>query len=302
MIKVWFLAMRPWSFTAAFIPIGLGAALAWAEGVFNVGLFLLTLLAGICTQAGTNLINTYGDYIFGVDTIESAHHCPQLVTGMLKPQSVKRAGITAFSVASILGIILTYLCGWPVFVVGLLGVIAGYCYTAGVCPYKYQGMGSILVFFLMGPLMVWPSYFIQTGKYSWVPILDSLPIGLLVSGILHTNDIRDYFHDQQAGIRTFALNIGFRRSLFLYYMIYIGAYLFLFALVFIDMLPGTVGFTLLLVPAAIKILRQAYDGGGGSDEKMKLLETDAAGFHFQFGVLLIIGVVLYPYLDRWLHA
>lgn len=301
MFKVWLLATRPWSFTATFIPVALGAALAWAEGSFNAGLFLLTLLGGICMQAGTNLINTYGDYIAGVDTVESATSCPQLVSGLLKPKIMKQAGIAAFSIASILGLVLTYLSGWPIFAIGFIGIVAGYCYTAGVYPYKYLGLGSIFVFFLMGPLLVWPAYYIQTGKYSWIPILASLPVGFLVAGILHANDIRDFVHDQKAGIKTLALNIGFQKSMILYYTFYMSAYLCLIVMVLKNILPWTALLPLVIIPVVVNMFWYAGNAVNGALENMCRLEAKAAGFHFQFGLLLVMGVLVYPYVDRWFH-
>lgn len=301
MFKIWLIAIRPWSFTATFIPVALGTALAWGEGFFDIGLFLLVLLGGICMQAGTNLINTYGDYIAGVDTVESATSCPQLVLGLLKPKNMKKAGIAAFSIASILGLVLTYICGWPIFVIGFIGIIAGYCYTAGLYPYKYSGLGSIFVFFLMGPLMVWPAYYVQAGKYSWIPILASLPMGFLVTGILHANDIRDFVHDQKAGIKTLALNIGFQKSMVLYYTLYMSAYLCLVVMILKNILPWTALLPLVLIPVVINMLRYASDAANGALDNLGLLEAKAAGFHFQFGLLLVMGVLVYPYVDRWLH-
>ena len=69
---VWFLAMRPWSFTASIIPVSLGAGIAWLQGQFHPGLFLLTLLGAVALQAGTNFFNTFGDYVAKVDSIASA--------------------------------------------------------------------------------------------------------------------------------------------------------------------------------------------------------------------------------------
>ena len=157
MFKAWFIAMRPWSFTAAFVPVAVGTALAWSQGFFQPGLFFLTSLGAVLMQAGTNFINTYGDYCSGVDTVESAHTCPQLVTGAMRPADMKRAGFLAFGVAVAIGLALSWLCGWEILVIGLVGVLGGYTYTAGPCPFKYRGLGSIFVFFLMGPLMVWPA-------------------------------------------------------------------------------------------------------------------------------------------------
>ncbi len=300
MLKIWFMATRPWSFTASFVPVALGAALAWTEGSFDLGLFLLTAAGGTIVHAATNLINTYGDYMNGVDTVESAVTNPQLVTGVLKPATMKRVGIGAFAVASAIGLVLAYLCGWPVLAVGCLGVVAGYGYTAGIWPYKYKGLGSICVFFLMGPLMVWPSYYIQTGKFSLLPVLVSLPVAMLVAAILHANDIRDVVCDQAAEIKTLALGLGTRASLLLYYGLLAGAYVCLVALVAAGVLPSTALLALVTAPVAIGLLRSAREGVDGSREKMQWLEANTAGFHFKFGLLMIAGLLVHPYFGRWL--
>lgn len=299
-IGIWFLAMRPWSFTASFVPVALGAALAWSEGFFHPGLFLLTLAGGVSVHAGTNLINTYGDFMSGVDTVESAVTNPQLVSGVLKPESMKRVGIAAFAFASLLGLVLTYFCGWPVFVIGCLGVVAGYSYTAGIFPYKYKGLGSIMVFFLMGPLMVWPAYFIQTGKYGLVPVLVSLPVAMLVAAILHANDIRDVAFDSAAGIKTLAMKVGLRASLLIYYGLLAGAYVALAALAAAGLVPNAVLLTLVLAPAAAKLFRGAAEGAKGNLPLMQMLEKNTAQFHFNFGVLMIVGIIVHPHLVRWL--
>lgn len=300
MVKSWFLAIRPWSYTASFVPITLGVLLAWLEGNFDFSLYFLTLLGGICLQIGTNLINTYGDYASGVDTPESVTSCPYLVTGVLAPNAVKTAGIAAFVAAACLGILLTYYCGWPVLAAALLGIISGYCYTAGSCPYKYQGLGVLFVFILMGPLMAWPAYFIQTGYFSWLPIVVSLPIGCLVAGILHANDIRDYIYDRQAGIKTLSINIGLQKSLLVYYCLNIAAFASLPVLVYWQMIPWTAALPILLLPIVIRVLRAAYHGVHGSAQLLSQLEARSAQLHFQFGLLMLAGILIHPYIVRWL--
>lgn len=299
MFRIWFIAMRPWSFTAAFIPIALGSALAWSEGTFSIGLFLLTLFGGVCMQAGTNLINTYGDYMAGVDTIESARTCPQLVAGVLKPDSMRRAGLIAFSLAGAIGFLLSYLCGPEVLVVGVIGLLGGYCYTAGAWPYKYQGLGPLFVFFLMGPLMTWPAYFIQTGQFTMVPIAASIPVGFLVTGIIHANDLRDIMEDRKAGIKTVALHLGFGKSVVLYAFLYAAAYACLVLFIFQGWLPGTAILPLLLMPMVLTVLRRAFAASKGAYEQLSRLEADSAGLHFQFGLLLITGLLAAPYVGRW---
>jgi 1,4-dihydroxy-2-naphthoate octaprenyltransferase len=296
MLKAWFMAMRPWSFTAAFVPVALGTALAWDQGFFQPGLFLLTALGGICIQAGTNFINTYGDYRFGVDTVASAHTCPQLVTGAMHPTAMKRAGLIAFGLAAAIGLTLAWLGGWEILAVGLLGIIGGYTYTAGPIPYKYKGAGSFAVFFLMGPLMVWPAWFIQTGQYSWLPVLVSLPVGFLVAAILNGNDVRDIAHDRAAGIITPATELGSFSGLGLQRFLYLAAFVSLFALIVGGILPQSALLPLLLLPLLRKCLLTIKEAAAGKEASLLQLESMAAGFHFQFGILLTAGVALHPWL------
>lgn len=299
MFKTWFLAIRPWSFTASLIPISLGTAIAFNQGFFQLHMFLLTALAGVLVHAGTNMINTYGDFHAGVDTVASAEDRSPLVTGRLRPAQMQVGGIACLIAAAICGLVLTVLCGWPIAIIGALGIAGGYCYTAGWKPYKYRGLGSPLVFFLMGPLMVWPAYFIQTGTFSWLPVWISFPIGFLVSAILHSNDLRDQSEDRRAGIQTFSLLLGFDNSMMLFYLLYTAAFICLIILSCLAFLPWTALLPLVLLPMIAKIFRQAKAGSQGNQEKLNGLEAAAAGIHCQFGLLLVFGLILYPCLQRW---
>jgi 1,4-dihydroxy-2-naphthoate octaprenyltransferase len=292
MLKKWIEASRPWAFTAAAVPICVGAAYAWVnDGTFRPILFILTLIGGVLIQAGTNYINTYGDYKSGVDTVESAMTCPQLVTGTMDPKQMKLVGIGCFAVAALIGFFLTYMTSWPLLVVGILGIIGGYTYTAGVS-YKYAGLGSIFVFFLMGPMMVWGSYFVQTGHNNWNTLLISIPVALLVSSILHGNDIRDIEHDKQAGISTLALMIDSDANYVLYKTLIIGAYVSIAALVIAQILPWAAALTLVTFPLGLKQIKQASNAQQGDFEQRATLEPTSAQFHFKFGLVYFVSILL----------
>ena len=69
-MKAWILACRPWSFTAAVVPLLVGAALARMDGYGDFLLLLLTLLGGVTLQAATNMQNSCDDFRRGVDSLE----------------------------------------------------------------------------------------------------------------------------------------------------------------------------------------------------------------------------------------
>lgn len=290
-IYAWVNATRPWSLTASVIPIVLGSVLSIPSGHFSWMLFVLSIIGGCSIQVGTNLINTWGDYKSGVDTIESAITCPELVTGKLKPGDMYLVGLAFFFLAIIIGIYLVFTRSCILLLLGLVGILGGYYYTAGI-QYKYKGLGTILVFFLMGPLMASGGYLVQTGYLSCVPFWAAIPVGFLVSAILNGNDIRDISHDQQANVKTLALIIGHSNSINLQYCLFTATFLSLPVLCLAGFLPWTAMIAWGLLPKLIsifKIIHQAKTGDRGS---AIILEGLAAQFHMLFGIILIIGILV----------
>lgn len=291
MRKSWFLAIRPWSLTAAAIPILLGTVLAWQESTsIHTVRLMVALLGGMLLQVAANLFNTWGDYQTGVDTVASAHSCPELVTGTMTPRQIKTAALICLATGGILGLWLAYECGLVILLIGTIGIIGAYCYTAGPCPFKYQGLGTIFVFFLMGPLMVLPAYYIQTEELSWLPLLASLPISCLVTAILHANDLRDLADDRDAGIHTLALALGLSKGMIFYFSLYGVCFLSLLGLILTGLLPITTTLTFLLLAIVYRQLNQARQAWLGNRELMIFLVRRTAAFHCLFGFTLILTI------------
>lgn len=297
--RTWFLAARPWSYSVSITPVALGTALAWTGGhPVNWWLFVLTAAAGVSLHTGVNYLNTYGDFVTGVDTIESAPSCPHLVTGQLRPQAVWRAGVIFLGLATLMGLVLVFFRGWPVFVFGALGLVGGYCYTTSPFPYKYIGLGPVMVFFLMGPLMVCPAYFIQSRELTWGATWVSLIIGCLVTGVIQANDIQDIEHDRDSGIKTMAMALGRERAACVFSAFYIAAYVILVSSVALRvLLPGAL-LPLALLPDVWRTLRTLRSMVAKGEEITELLFW-AAQFHTKFGVLLIAGIVANGWLAAW---
>lgn len=297
MAKKWFLAVRPWSFTAAAVPVMLGSVIAAYHGSFDWGLFILVLIGGVLLQAGTNLANTYGDYIAGVDSAESTTvTCRELVDNILKPKQMWLASILIFSVVALIGLYFVYLRGVVILCLGIVGIVGGYTYTLGPSPYKYKGLGSILVFFLMGPLMSFGAYYVQTGVFDWTSIWVAIPIAFLVSGILHSNDLRDMYYDKDAGINTLAVMLGKRGSFYLYHLLNVGAFISVVTLVATEILPFTALLPLLLLPKLKERIVKTQASWKGDSKALSLLEPQAGQFHLMFGLVFIVGLTLNLFL------
>lgn len=63
------ISLRPWSFSASLIPVAIGSALAYkSSDNFNFWVFLFTLLTVLSVHAAGNLVNTYYDFMKGIDS------------------------------------------------------------------------------------------------------------------------------------------------------------------------------------------------------------------------------------------
>src|SRR5688572_18135045 len=91
--KIWFLASRPKTLTAAWTPIFVGSCLAYSisHQVF-LSLSVLAFLSAVFIQIGTNLVNDAFDFKKGADTSERLG--PKRVTqsGWVEAEMVLRGG------------------------------------------------------------------------------------------------------------------------------------------------------------------------------------------------------------------
>lgn len=285
----WFLASRPWSFAMTAISISVGGALSATDGHFSWTLYLITLLGTILLHAATNLINDYYDVKTGVDTIEAstAQYRPHpLVEGKLDAEQVRIAAYILYMASILIGIYLAFTRGWELLWIGMIGAFASLTYTAPPLKYKYSALGEISVFLMWGPLMVAGSYFVQHQVLNPNAFWISLPFGILVALVLLANNIRDITHDSDKGILTLAIVLGRNKSLLLYGVLVVAAYLGIVLMSLIGPLHVWSLIVLLSVPLAVRLLLLM----------MKQVPVDAdartAQLDTAFGLLLVISLVL----------
>jgi 1,4-dihydroxy-2-naphthoate octaprenyltransferase len=80
----------------------------------------------------------------------------------------------------------------------------------GECPARlaYRGLGEVVVFVFMGPVIVMGAYYARVEQWSWEAFVASLPIALLVAAILYANNARDIENDRRNGKWTLAALAG----------------------------------------------------------------------------------------------
>ncbi|MEN6307411.1 MAG: 1,4-dihydroxy-2-naphthoate octaprenyltransferase [Anaerohalosphaeraceae bacterium] len=289
---VWLQAIRVFSLTASIIPVLLGAAWAAYEGTSaDWRLMPLIIIASLSIHAATNLVSEYFDYIKNVDKDYTFGGSRVIIEGKLSPRQTLLGGLFLFALTAAIGLIFIYLRSWPILMLGVIGMLGGIFYTAAPVGYKYFGLGDLMVFILMGPLMVIGSCFVLTGTYNHNVLLVSLPVGCLVAAILSGNNLRDILHDTQAGITTTAGLLGHRFARFEYTALDIAAYLIVIFLCILGTLPLFSLIVLCTLPLAYTPIRSALKSHPDNPAPIASLDVQTAKLHLAFGVLLIASLI-----------
>jgi 1,4-dihydroxy-2-naphthoate polyprenyltransferase len=290
--SAWVEIARPFSFTASSIPVMAAGALAFTRSKFELLPFLLALAASVLLHVGTNVTNEIFDVRNGVDSITSPRASMALLKGRLTEKEAFGLVRGSFLLAILLGIPLIALRGWQVALLGLIGLVLGYGYTAPPFQYKYKAMGLPIVFILMGPLMVVGAYYVITGDFSWTPFLASIPIGLLVTAILHGNEWRDISDDARFGIGTISALIGRKWAHLIFISLLTGAYLAVVLGVLLHVIPTASLMALLSLPFLVRSIRSSELGINGQQRAIAKIDLETAQLHAAFGILYVIGLTL----------
>lgn len=205
---VWLLASRPATLPAAVVPVVVGSAAAAAQGAFQPLVFAVALLSSLCIQIGTNFANDLFDFKKGADTSERLGPTRVTQAGLLTPRQVARATLLTFGLAFLSGLYLVAVGGWPILLIGLLGIAAGVLYTGGPWPLGYHGLGDLFTFLFFGVIAVCGTHFVHSGVWEPFTVALSLPVACLVTAILVVNNLRDIETDRAARKMTLAVRMG----------------------------------------------------------------------------------------------
>jgi 1,4-dihydroxy-2-naphthoate octaprenyltransferase len=294
-IAVWTQASRAWTLAMPFMSISVGTAAALREGFFSLWGYLAAAAGAVALQAGANMVNDYYDYVNGTDSADwnaPESFGPGLVIqrGWLRPEQVWWGGIIALVFGSVLGLILVAACGWPILLLGLVGVAGAYFYTATPLKLAYRGLGDLMVFTLMGPGYVLGAYYVQALSFSPAALVASLPMGFLCSGVLQAHNLRDLENDRAHGKRTFAVLIGRRAAIMELICSDLGAYLATIAGVIARVLPWPALAVIITAPRAIDQIRLISPGADAESHNRAMNRTGQ--LQFEVGLVLVIAFIL----------
>ena len=283
----WVLAARPKTLPLTLAPVIAGIALAFAEtGQLAPMTALCTLLAAMAIQIGTNLHNDAADFERGTDTPDRIGPPRATAQGWFSARQVRTAAHLMFALAFLLGLLLLVRGGWPILVIGLASLAAGYAYTGGPRPTAYGPFGEIHVLLFFGMAAVGGSYYLQALTFGWHPLLTGFALGLPAAAVLLVNNYRDLETDSAAGRRTLCHYLGRGRARFLYALLLLAPVpILMFA-----GLPGAGWPLLAALPLAIILSLGLFRGTGGAALNAQLART--ALFQVVLVVLMVLGFLL----------
>jgi 1,4-dihydroxy-2-naphthoate octaprenyltransferase len=281
-MKKWAIILRAYSWPASLVPVILGSVVARRAGHFSWTDFCLTLPAALLVHSAANLANTYFDFRNGVDRKETADD-RGLVDGLITPRRMLLLSLGMFAAGGAIGALLAFKNHVPALLwLGAAGFGLAWFYTGTGFAYKYRTLGDIGIFFAFGPFIVAGTALIQTGTLVPEALWASIPVGLLIVGILHANNMRDVKGDTEARFATLAAALGPKGALWFYYALIFLPYFF--ALTFGSVWPALL--CALSAPLALKLRARAARG------EFSPLVPETARLVAVYGLLLTAGLYL----------
>ncbi len=300
--KLYLREMRAPFFTATIVPILLGTAIAYnSANAFDWFYFLLTFIGGLFLHAGANIINDYFDHKSQNDELNREFVRPftggsrMIQNKLLTANEVLAEAIICLAIGSLIGIYLAIKISLVILAIGAFGIFSAVFYVDPIIRLVGRGIGEIFVGLNFGVGMTFGAYFVQTGSFSWLPIIASLPVAILIAALLYINEFQDAKADAVVGKNHLVIRLGKKRAVTGYVYQMLATYLIIVIGVVTDTLPPLTLIALLTLPLAIKAIKVAQEN---YEDSGKLVPANVSTImnHLLTGVLLIVSF----FIDKWI--
>jgi 1,4-dihydroxy-2-naphthoate polyprenyltransferase len=281
-------AARPRTLPAAVAPVLVGSAAA-ATPVPDLDLlrFGLALVVALALQVAVNYANDYFDGVKGVDTAARTGPRRAVASGLLTPTRMKVATAVALGVAAVAGLVLAWLAGWELLLVGAVAILATLGYSGGRRPYASRGLGELSVFVFFGLVATAGSAYVQDERLTLLPVAASVPVGLVAVALLVVNNLRDIPTDRAVGKRTLAVRLGEDRTRLLFQALLAGAAAWVLPIAVLASSPWPL-LGLLALPFGWPAMRTVRTAPLGRPLIAALEVTGR--YHLLLGVLIAVGL------------
>ncbi len=280
-------------------PILVGAAAAFATAhSINLAYLALLLLGAAFLHVASNSIDDVYDFLNGVDGVSDSMFPREfpgwkpIPRGLLSVSQAFTISFVFYSLSLAIGVYLAVVVGWIALAIAVPGVLLSYFYVAPPLKLDYRGLGlgELSIFFGFGPIPALGAFYVLTGTLGVLPVLASVPCGLLTMNVLLTHDMIFFDPYKAAGKRSLTVVLGRVRTEWLTLGSAVAAYLIGIALVIVKAVPLT---ALLFLLASPLLLRMGLPPGKerpvpayGGRAKLLFLHSVAFSLLFALGLVL----------------
>lgn len=297
-MKNWIQAARLRTLPLSVSGIIVGSFYAMHQGFFDGLIFSLAILTTLGLQILSNFANDYGDGVKGTDNETRIGPERAIQSGAISVKQMKNGIILTSAVTFMIAVLLIYISfGKENFlytllflVLGVASIVAALKYTIGNSAYGYRGLGDVFVFLFFGLLSVLGSNFLYAKEFDWLLVLPACAVGLLSTGVLNLNNMRDEISDRTSNKNTLVVKIGGKKAKTYHFTILILAMLSLLTFSLLkDFKAEQFLFVLGFIPLFLHLKRIAtYQDPKEYDPELKVVALST----FLISVLLSISLLL----------
>ena len=231
-LAILFLACRPKFLSASAAPVLVGSTLAYAvTGTFQPALFTLALMAIIAIHAGANMANDYFDHLSGNDRANQnptpfSGGSRYIQQGIISPKTMLLAALASLIIGSAICIVIVLLTkSIFILILGLIGLLGGFFYTAPPIRLGYRSIGEAVIALLFGLLPVYASYYLQTFALDTTPLLPACIVGILIFLVILINEFPDLTADAAVNKKTLVVHFGITAAIRVYRTALVTSYI-----------------------------------------------------------------------------
>ncbi|MCS6843837.1 MAG: prenyltransferase [Caldilineales bacterium] len=307
-VSRWLISTRAAVLIMTFLSAAIAGLLAFQDGRFHAGYWLLMALGLVLAHATNNLLNDYTDYVRGVDqdNYYRAQYGPQpLVHGLMSRRELLIYAAVTGALALACGLALVALRGGLTLLLLALGAFFVLFYT---WPLKGAALGELAVLIVWGPLMIGGGYYVVTGAWSWNAVLAGLPYALGVTTVIFGKHIDKLEMDRAKGIHTLPVVLGERVSRGAVVAMMLLQYALTLYLVVVGYFTPVMLVVFLALPTFLRRILPLFAAPKPAEKPADFPDVwpnyfvAAAFYHNRlFGLWFLLGLVLNAALAAWLR-
>jgi len=233
-IQAWFALSRPPFHAVGILPFLLGTVFAYRiKGMFNFQIFILGIAGVILIMLSTYYGGEYWDHLEDSLSARGAKNpfaggSGILQKGIIPRQAALTASIASLSLALVVGLVLqfVYRTGPLTLPFGVVGLFAGFFYSARPIRWVRTGFGELWIAFCYGWLPVAASSYLQTHSIPSLVHWIAIPIALTIFNVILLNEFPDYEADRVAGKANLLVRLTPKRGAYLYGIVSVTAWVF----------------------------------------------------------------------------